>query len=247
MSTLRFLAALFSCSLAALGSSVGPENSFTDSHLQATQTVNNPVTVTLNLFSTQLIAKGPGGQVVFDQTLFSAYADPSVQALVTQASLALNGIGATSILGPSLISSSVVLEGSSVVNTETARSTDQFLPFTIVTFGPEAIAIGERQCRSSVVTAPVPSENSASSLISVCTGGTPYFVGDDEVNLNTFRRTLTTIFQDVSTTETFRTTEVYLLQAQDSSSPSAIPEPGTLGMLIVCLPVLAALRSRRSK
>jgi len=244
MSTLRFLAALFSCSLAALGA---PFDSFKDSNLLAIQTVNNPVTVTLNLFSTQLIAKGPGGQVVFDQTLFSAFTDPSVQALVTQASQALNGIGATSILGPSLISSSVVLEGSSVVNTETGRRTDQFLPFTIVTFGPEAIAIGERQCPSSAVTSPVPSGNGAAALLIGCTGGTPYLVGDNETNFNTFRRTLATIFQDVTTTETFRTTEVYLLQAQDSGTPSAIPEPGTLGMLIVCLPVLAALRSRRSK
>jgi len=247
MTTLRIFAALAGCSIAALGAPIGPENSFTDSHLIATQTVNNPLTVRQNLFSTQILAQGPGGQIVFDQTLQLAFADAAVQALVAQASFALNGIGATSILGPNLISSSVVSEGSSIVTTQTGRRTDQFLPFTVVTFGPAAIAIGERECPTSAVTSPIPSGNNAVSLLSGCTGGTPYFVGDDETNFNTFRRTLTTIFQDVTTTETFRTQQVYLLQGQDSGAASAVPEPGTVWMLIACVPMLGALSRHRRR
>jgi len=246
MTALRILAFLVASAFTALASPIGGASSTSETDLvsRSSQTVNNPIIAIQNLLSTQILAKGPGGQVIFDQTLFSAFTDPTVQALVTQASLALNSIGFTSILGPSLISSSVVSEGISVVTLQTSRREDFFLvgpPSVVVTFGPAAITIGELVCQSFTVTSPIFGQPSG------CTGGTPYVVGENETNFNTRSHFLTTIFQDVTTTETFRTTEVYLLQAQDSSSPSAIPEPGTLGMLIVCLPVLAALRSRRSK
>ena len=222
MSTLRLFAALAGCSLAALGAPIGPNQNFTDLLSRSSQTLNNPLTVRQNLFSTQILAQSSGGQVVFDQTLPFAFLDPAVQALVAQGAQALNGIGAASILGPSLISSVIVSEGNSVVTTQTGSRKDSYLVGTFVTFGPAVVTIGEMACQSFTIT------GAGVGVPSGCTGGTPFVVGDGLENFNTWRHDLTTIFQDVTTTETFRTQQVYLLQGQDSGAASAVPEPGTL-------------------
>ncbi len=242
MSAVRFFAGLFGCSLAALSAPINtPNQSFTTLVSTNSQTVNNPLAVTQNLFSTQIIARGLGGQVVFDQTLHFAFADPAVQALVAQASLALNGIGAASILGPSLISTGFVSEGTSVVTRQTGSREDSYLVGTTVTFGPDVVTTGEMECQSFAIT------GAGSGVPSGCTGGTPYVVGDGSENFHTWNHVLTTIFQDVTTTETFRTRQVYLLQAQDGGSAvvSEVPEPGTLGLLLAGAPAFFALRRRR--
>lgn len=245
MSTLRIFAALAGCSLAALGAPIHDSSTLLSS--RSSQTVNNPLSVTVNLFSTQIIGRGPGGEVVFDQTLPLAFTDPTVQALTAQATLALNGIGASSILGPSLISSVVVSEGSSVVTTQTGSRLDRYFvrPGVIVTFGPAVVTIGEMVCQSFAVTGTirVGNRDHETGQPSGCTGGTPFAVGDDETNFNEWTHDLTTIFHDVTTTETFRTQQVYLLQAQDGGA-AAVPEPGTLGMLLAGVPVLVAWRRR---
>lgn len=249
MSAARIFAALFGCSLAALGAPI--TDSFTTLISTSSQTVRNPLSLTQNLFSTQIIAKGLGGQVVFDQTLHFAFADPAVQALVAQASLALNGIGATSILGPSLISSVVLAQGSSVVTRQTGSREDSYLVgvSTTITFGPGVVTIGTLECQSFAITGTIRVGNNDVEVgqPSGCTGGTSYVVGDDETNFNTWLHTLTTIFQDVTTTETFRTRQVYLLQAQDggSAAVSEVPEPGTIAMLLASAPVFLVMRRRR--
>jgi|GEM_PF-1093547 len=252
MSPLRIFAAFLACALTTLGSPILPSQdtpleTFTNLISRSSQTVNNPLSLTQNLFSTQILAKSPGGQVVFDQTLPFAFGDPSIQALVLQGSLALNGIGATSILGPSLLSSVLVSEGSSVVTSPTGSREDQFLvgDGTTTLFGPGVVTIGELVCQSFAITGAGAIPGASYGVPSGCSGGTLYSVGDNETNYNTWEHYLTTNFQNVTTTETFRTTEVYLLQAQDSGSLSAVPEPGTLGMFIACIPILLTLRSRR--
>jgi len=257
MSTLRIFAALAGCSLAALGAPIPPPPTdvFTELFSRSSQTVNNPLTVRQNLFSTQILAQSSGGQVVFDQTLPFAFMDPAVQALVAQGALALNGIGATSILGPTLISNSIVSEGSSVVTRQTGSRENFFLvgvgpgTGTTVTFGPGVVTIGTLVCESFAITSPQSDPASPAfggwGLPSGCTGGTPYAVGDNETNFNTWTHFLTTNFQDVTTTETFRTQQVYLLQGQDAGPEAAVPEPGTVWLLIASVPGLAALRRRR--
>jgi hypothetical protein len=240
MSGLRIFATLLGCSLAALGAPINPYDTFTELRSRSSQTVNNPLSVTVNLFSTQIIALGPGGLVVFDQTLQLAFTDATVQALVAQATLALNGIGASSILGPSLTSSCVVSEGSSVVTSVTGRRENEYLvgTGTIITIGPDVVTIGEMECQSFAITGTILVGGSVVEVgvPSGCTGGTPYAVGEDENNFNTWTHTLTTIFRDVTTTETLRTRQVYVLQAQGGES--AVPEPETLGMLLAGAPVL---------
>ncbi len=251
----RIFAALVGCSFAALGAPIG-EFSTTTTTSVSSQTVNNPLSVTQSLFSTQIIARGAGGQVAFDQTSSFAFADPVVQGLVAQATLALNGLGSTSILGPNLISSQVDFEGSSIAASLTGSRRDTYeidgRIGGLLTFGPAVLTVGSLDCQSFAITNATPRtdvdsgfEFAGVGLPGGCTGGTQLVLGLNDSNIDVWWHILTTNFQDVVTTDTYRTRQVYLLQAQEGGTAAEVPEPGTIGMLLAAAPVFFALRRRR--
>jgi hypothetical protein len=179
------------------------------------------VTQQVNTYATEIIGLMQGGTTLYDQTFNVAFTDPTVQAALVTAKGVLTGSGATSFIGPTLLSdstslfSSVALTGSPVVT-----STDESSAITMY-LGPQTIMIGENQ----LWTLPL-------------LGGQ---VDYDTLLTYLIHQTITT-----TTTDTYLIKDVYELVGVTSTSIPTLNEWGIAIMgILLGLSVLYVMRRKR--
>lgn len=174
-------------------------NTSTFSNSQTESLVFNPATVTttnVTIYSTQILGRLNGGVPLYDQTFGVAYSDLAAQAGVAAARAAITTAG-----GPGVIIGAPVMTASSSNTTSTSTTTyslagSQQTANTLVTFGPNNIAIGQLS-RCDVSGLPGDTRPTCQAL-----PGTPYGVVDGETNYNTVTNTEHTIDQSTVTTNT---------------------------------------------
>ncbi len=179
------------------------------------------VTQTVNQYSTTLIAKLNGGQIL-SETFGAQFSDPSVQAAILSADALLTGDGA-SFGAPSLISGATNATGSEVSYLQTGRqATGTLVPTVTEIFGPVAV-VG-------------------------CSGGCPFSFGvlafpgltlvlPGQLNINDNADIQFAIDRTVTTTNTFLTTQTY--EIDGTTSISAAPEPATFALVGLALLAVA--------
>lgn len=170
-----------------------------------TQTTEQAVRV--DTAATRVLAVDGIGGVVADETFPQLFADTVVQAAVDAARVALVAGPPASLFvrGPTLVATSTTLVDSIVETHETGR---QSTPITTadIHVGPECIGIGDRDvpnttpCTGCIGTTAVPAV------------GQPYCVVSGQVDTNTNVDTHTVIQELKTTTDTYRTTETYVLR-----------------------------------
>jgi uncharacterized repeat protein (TIGR01451 family) len=199
----------------------------TTTYTTSTAEYNTTNTTTVNQqvdeYSTELIAKMPGGTVLFDQTFSAAYSNPAVQAAVARAAEDLTRAGAASYTGPAETSFLQTLVNSSSVTVP--NSTNARISTTTTEYiGPQTLVVGN----FGVVQGYTPfltNWNGNPTYVSILTGG---------VDFDTFVFSLVDIYQTTTNTDTYLNKSVYEMmgtvgQADLSLSASAVPEPVTVG------------------
>ncbi len=198
---------------------------FTNSTAEFDTIANTSVTASNTVYSIELQAEMQGSGLLYDQVFTVPFSDPSVQAAVAQAESILNGAGATSISGPSLISDSSALSGatSTIVTGSTLNdvisATEEFV-------GPLDKLVGDfGVCQSYTLDA---NNYATVSNCSAIPGTLSLTAGQDD--FDTFVLALFTVDQTTTETTTDTITQVYRL---DGVAPAtALPEPPA-GLLFV--------------
>ena len=197
-------------------------NTVSNSRTQTLHTTN--VAAEVNNYITRITARFGSGALLYDQSFNAQVSDPSVQAAIQQARNQLTG--AAVIAGPNQLSSGRSLTGtstSSVVNNTVTTITAQ----SALVIGPGTQLTGDL----GLCTGPVPTSN---QMPTGCSGGTPtpftVLSGSANVNINT--NTQSDIFQTVTTTSTFLTSQTYELNGTAAPSPPATPAPPSLWLAL---------------
>jgi hypothetical protein len=222
-------ACVFTPADASVAPNPGGSSVVTNSTTATISYVDTPVTNRVDEFSTTLLSFLNGSEIS-SQTFLFAFSDPTVQSAVTQADAILTGDGAS--FGAPILNSSVVALLSSVTippPTYTCMDVSNGSPppgtsvtgttVTLVdTFGPATINVGE------------------------CLGDTfTVLAGQLDINVNTDIQY--SIAQTVVTTDTYLTTATYEINGVTSNN--AVPEPGTLALLLAGAGMLLFVRRRR--
>ena len=210
---------LLTASPAAWAQSATSTSTTSTSRTQTLRTTN--VAAEVNNYLTRITARFGSGPLLYDQSFNVQLSDPTVQAAIQQARNQLTG--AVSISGPTQVSNVRSLTGtrtSTVVN----NSVNTLSVQTVFAIGPGTQLTGDLGlCTGPAVADQVPSG---------CPGGTPFVVvaGSTNVNINT--NTQSDIFQTVTTTSTFLTSQTYELNGTAAPSPPATPAPPSLWLAI---------------
>ena len=175
-------------------------------------------------YLTRVTARFGTGPLLYDQSFNAQLSDPAVQAGIQSARGQLPG--ATSITGPTLLSSARTLFGSNqntVVNNTQVIQTAQVELF----IGPQSILIGYLGLCTGP--APVPGQTIRPTG---CPGGTVLVILSGNSNINVNTNSQSDIFQTTTTTNTYRTSQTYELNGTAAPSPPATPAPPSLWLAI---------------
>ena len=245
-----FLTFLFAVALpfSALGQvSGGSTNStlYSYSTAEIDTTHNTVVSQRVDTFALELIGRMQGGSILYDQTLNVAFADPSVQAAIGTLQGVLTGSGATSFLGPNLLSTNTSLFGSVAQTVENRRDSPIINNFVATYVGPWTLSVGDLGNCESYALGPRGSGPGQASLVGVsvsnCTGGSPvsFTLAGGQMDIDITGLSLVDIYTTTTTTDTFLTRWVYELEGVAAPVASAVPEPASLGLTAVGLLALA--------
>lgn len=194
--------------------------SFTTTAVNVFAVTNN--TVDVETFLTQITARLNGGAPLYDQSFPAALADSTVQAGITQARNAIMAAAspqAATITGPSRLSTA-----RTILNTATATSDGTPVGpvlLTTTTVGPANILVGDN------------------AAVTYCVFGG---------NINIDVKSTYTIPRTVTTTNTYRTTESYLIAgSSNGAAPVPVPPSVVLGLTGLLGAGLHEIRRRRRK
>ena len=188
-----------------------------------TQTFHTTNTATeMNNYLTRLTARIGAGPLLYDQSFNAQLTDPSVQTAIQQARTVLTNAGANSISGPNQQTTTRTLTGTSQTTVVTRTDTTQAIGVQLVV-GPGIQLTGDLGLCTGLTTLP-PSDGQG-LVPTGCPGGTPFTVlnGNQNVNVNT--NTQSDIFQTVTTTSTYLTSQTYELNGAAAPAPPATPAP----------------------
>jgi hypothetical protein len=172
----------------------------------------------VDTFLVELIGLMQGSStVLYHQTFNVAFTDPAVQAAIDILQSELTGNGAASFFGPTLLSSSTLLVGSTA---EVADAIVSSAVTTIVTtyVGPQTVFIGENQ-------------------------GTSFTLSVGQMDIDMLARTDLFINRTTTTTDTFLARAVY--EVDGVTAATSVPEPATLGLMVMGLLAMGGVFRRK--
>jgi len=187
-------------------------NIYDNSYLTVSQQVNT--------YSTEIIGLMQGGSTLYDQTFNAAFTDAQIQAYIATVSGYLTGSGASSILGPTLLSDSISLVSSLASIGAPVITGSDSTGATTTYIGPQTIMIGNNQ-------------------------STPFTIVPGGVDIDTLYTSI--IYQTITTTTTdkYLTSDVYELIGVPATT--SVPEPSTILLVGFGLMGLAGVRRKIKK
>jgi PEP-CTERM motif len=196
----------------------GAETSYTASYLTDYTTINLTANQQVNTYSTEIIGLMQGGSILYDQTFNAAFTDAQIQAYIATVSGYLTSSGASSILGPTLLSDNTSLVSSLPSIGAPVVVSTEYTSVTTLYIGPQTIYYGVNQ----------------STPLDIAAGGVDY-----DTLVTTY------ITQDITTTttDTYLTTDVYELIGVPAV-PTSVPEPSTMLLVGFGLMGLAGVRRK---
>jgi len=205
--------------------------------------VNTPVTQRLDTYATELRARIGNGAFLYDQTFAVAFSDTTVQNAITTARGVLSGAGAVNFTGPTQLSSNVSQVSSNTVTVVNNTVTTNTLVGTASYVGPFSPSVGALGICTGYIANP-PLSGSGSGLITApagyviptgCVpGGTSYPIVSGGILFDTLTTALVTVNQTATTTNTFRTTQLYELDGFAAGVP-VTPAPPALLLTLTAL------------
>ena len=177
----------------------------TTTYTTSTQTIYDTAYATSSqqvyTYTTELIGRMQGGQELFDQSFNVAFTDPQVQTAIGTAEGVLTSNGATSFLGPNLLTTNTLFESSSSIGSPVVLSIKDTSSSTTY-IGPLTIMTGDNQSTSTVIS-----------------GGA--------MDVDTLYTTLINQVITTTVTDTYLTQTVYELDGV-APAATATPEPATM-------------------
>lgn len=189
--------------------------------------------VTVQTYSTRLLAVLDGTATVYDLSFAAAFADPVVQAALAAAEAALAAAAApdpVALAGPTTPGATTSLIGSVTGSPVVTGSTVVVETTAGIMVGPGTIQIGDLGLCTG--TGPVFRQDPGGTGVPTnCSGGSPqtFAVIAGEINTNTNVNALTTTFRSITVTDTLLTSAVYTL-AGTTQRATAVDAPGVLGL-----------------
>jgi len=189
------------------GSGGGTNVTVTVSESTSSRTETATETVRVDTFATRLLAIDPVGAPVSDTTLPAAFPDGTVQTAIANARAALLAGPPASLFvkGPALVATTTTLVDASTTTVETGRE-DVPIVQTESVFGPDCVGIGDRDVPNTMPCSP------CMHGAAVPPAGIPFCVLPGTLNINSHVHTETVVSELATTTETYRTTETYVLR-----------------------------------
>lgn len=207
------------CVVINSGGSLAVTASFTN----APTYVNTPVTQTVNDYQTTLTAILNGGTTIFSETLNAPFSDPSVQNAILAADALFTSDGAT-FGSPSLTSNSTALQSSVLSYVATSPTFD--VPTLLACGALNAVFM----CSGvTVMDAITETTTFGPNTIMIGLGSTDEFdilAGQTDENISSDYTY--TVSQNAVTTNTYLTTQSYVI---DGTTGSSVPEPCTFAIL----------------
>jgi hypothetical protein len=228
-----------------LVSSLGGETVITPSLLNDPTFVNTPVNQAINEYQTTITAVLNGGTSVYQQTFSAPFNALAVQNAVTAADALLTGDGAT-FGAPFQTTNSTALLSSTTSYVPTSPTLDLPTLFacnpTLVNYTGtcNGVSVTFAEDLSSAV------DTFGPATIMTGAGNTDQYAipgGQEDINVN-YDYTYT-VTQNALTTNTYLTTQSY--QIDGTTSQSTAPEPGTWGLVLGSLLLLALQRPSHTK
>jgi hypothetical protein len=220
-----------------------------------------------NNFSVTILAILNGNQTLYNQTFAQPFGDAGVQQAVSTAQSILQGAGGTNLSGPTLASSNTAMQSSVQSTTETSRSAVIGAVAVSTTVGPATIdrlqfpgdaAIGTGGLNLGTTLGTGDAFNPA--LLALLSS-TPLFgaFGDQlaggQVDVNVNTELDLTIFRNIVTTNSFLTSETYIISATTNGAvgpgggggaPVPLPTAAWQGLIGMALVAMLHLKFRRT-
>jgi hypothetical protein len=205
--------------------------------------VDTPSSQTVNQYQTSVTALLNGGTTALQETFAAPFSDSSVQNAIAQADALFAADGAT-FGSPMLTLNSTALQSSVLSYVATSPSLD--LP-TLFGCGLSINTTGTCGGVSVAYTSADPAETYGPATIMIGVNGTDLFTvlsGQEDINvIETFSYN---VDRNATTTNTYLTTQSYVIDGTTQGTASSVPEPASAGLVLLGIGAAAWWRRRRT-
>jgi hypothetical protein len=228
-------------------SATGPNNQtvFSNDFSVVTNNHDTPVTDRKDNFSVTIEGVLNGTQTLYSQTFSVPFADATVQQAVATAESVLTSAGGTSPTGPTLTADATILQSSLTTTIETGRTAVAATAGQIIvttTVGPATVDLLQFPINPGTLVGSVDPAILLTLKEVPIFGGAGDHLAGGQVDVNVDQPIFLTIDRNIVTTNTFLTSQTYLITATTQSGPPTVPLPAAAWQALIGLAVVQMLR-----